>query len=111
MSVPFPSGSVARLFRNEELPERLRAAHGALLAITGRPRLPSLQISQESHCIVKMAGPAQPAGGWNAVAVAAEGIERGGSAWLSFNDMPAAYSFIRATLPRCGIALLEQSNS
>jgi hypothetical protein len=77
----FPSNSLGKIFRNDDLPEHLKP-HGCILAIAPRRKIPQLKINSSSHTIVHMVNSASPAGGSSALQIAADCVERGGDAFL-----------------------------
>lgn len=88
----FPSGTVARLYRQPPAP---LANHGAILAFAGRPREPSLYWNHgKLHAILKFRG-VHPEAGWPALAIIAEAIDRGGSGWLIFDSLADAHAVIK----------------
>jgi hypothetical protein len=108
MMVPqFPSASVGKIFRNDQLPEHLKR-HGCLLAISKRAGTPRLEINQSSHTIIQMLSPELPVGGSSVLSVAAECVELGGDAWLSFNNLHECFVFVRTSGRHTGIKFLNQ---
>jgi hypothetical protein len=103
----FPSGSVAQLYTN--LPHHLRM-HGAILAVTSRPRMPSLRPGGKPLTFLRVRN-GVILGGRDAALRASGSCFAGEMAWVAFATADDAHEFIRKSLSSLGIELLPESQS
>jgi hypothetical protein len=107
-AIEFPHGSIGRLYRHGDLPERLAAAHGAIIAIAARPRQPSLEMNLNCQSIIRFQSPSDPSGGWSTIEVGADSVRRGGACWLSFGCAADAMIYAKSYLRRSGITMASE---
>jgi hypothetical protein len=101
----FPSGTVGRLYIG--LPHHLRS-HGAILAVTCRPRMPSLKPGGKPLTFLRVRN-GIILGGRDAALRASGSCFAGEMAWFAFETLDEAHEYIRKSLPNLGIELLNES--